>query len=166
MSVQAATTIVLLFGLGNFLGMVLGGGLGDFLYKNDSRYPSLLSGTVAILGCFPLWILVNTTNVPDGENISTGFAVRTGSISLLAGIGSGVTGPIVKATLQNVTLPNARGQAFALLNTFDDFGRGLGPVFVAALIIGLGGRKIAFNVGEFRYITISYLSCFVSIIFF
>merc|ERR1719354_414826 len=68
-------------------------------------------------------------------------------ISFLAGIGSGVTGPIVKATLQNVTVPNARGQAFALLNTFDDFGRGLGPLFVAMLITGLGGRRIAFNVG-------------------
>ena len=67
-------------------------------------------------------------------------------ISLSAGLCSGVTGPIVKATLQNLTLPNNRGQAFALQNTFDDFGRGLGPVFVAILISSLGGRTIAFNV--------------------
>ncbi len=127
--------------------MMAGGVGGNLLYKKDSRYPALFSGIVAILGCFPLWILVNTTNVPDGENITTWLIIRTCLISLVAGIGSGVTGPIVKATLQNVTLPNARGQAFALLNTFDDFGRGLGPVFVAALIVGLGGRQIAFNVG-------------------
>ena len=38
-------------------------------------------------------------------------------------------------------------QAFALLNTFDDFGRGLGPAFVAWLIEKLGGRRKAFNVG-------------------
>ena len=112
----------------------------------DYRYPSLLSGTMAIFGCFPLWILINTTNVEDGE-LTPWVAFRIGISALLGGIGSGVTGPIVKATLQNTTLPNARGQAFALLNTFDDFGRGLGPVFVASLIIGLGGRKIAFNVG-------------------
>ena len=86
------------------------------------------------------------------------FAIKTGFIAILAGLGSGVTGPIVKATLQNVTLPNARGQAFALLNTFDDFGRGLGPVFVAALIIGLGGRQIAFNIGIFGWVLCGILN--------
>jgi len=131
---------------GNFFGILIGGIGGDYLYKKDPRYPPLLSGTCAILGCVPLWILINTTKVVDGE-VPVGVAIRIGSIAVLAGVGSGVTGPIVKATLQNVTLPNARGQAFALLNTFDDFGRGLGPVFVAGLIISLGGRRVAFNVG-------------------
>ena len=107
----------------------------------------MLSGTAAIVGCIPLWILVNTTKVDENDDSYIGVMVHAGFTAILGGIGSGVTGPIVKATLQNVTLPNARGQAFALLNTFDDFGRGLGPVFVAALIIDLGGRQIAFNVG-------------------
>jgi MFS family permease len=147
LSIQSATSIILVFGIGNFFGMVLGGAGGDYLYKKDPSYPSLLSGTMAILGCFPLWILVNTTNVPDDGEVSTWMIIRTSFIALMAGLGSGVTGPIVKATLQNVTLPHARGQAFALLNTFDDFGRGLGPVFVAALIVSLGGRQVAFNVG-------------------
>ena len=56
-----------------------------------------------------------------------------GIAAIFAGIGSGVTGPIVKATLTNVTIPTSRGTAFALLNTFADFGRGLGPLFVAIL---------------------------------
>ncbi len=151
MSVQAATTVILFFGLGNFFGMLLGGVGGDYLYKKDSRYPSLLSGSMAIFGCFPLWIMINTTNVGNDDDnddgVPIGVMIRVGLIAVLAGIGSGGTGPIVKSTLQNVTLPNARGQAFSWLNTFDDFGRGLGPVFVAMLIINLGGRQIAFNVG-------------------
>mmetsp|Transcript_27277 Transcript_27277/g.31774 ORF Transcript_27277/g.31774 Transcript_27277/m.31774 type:complete len:633 (+) Transcript_27277:132-2030(+) len=147
LSVQSATGIILFFGLGNFFGMVIGGVCGDYLYKKDSRYPSLLSGSMAIIGCFPLWVLVNTTHVDDDEDFTGWMVICAGFISILAGVGSGVTGPIVKATLQNVTLPHARGQAFALLNTFDDFGRGLGPVFVAFLIIRLGGRQAAFNVG-------------------
>lgn len=146
MTVQAATTTVLFFGFGNFFGILIGGAGGDYLYKKDPRFPALLSGTMAILGCFPLWVLINTTKVVDGE-ISFGMGFRICFIAVLAGIGSGVTGPIVKATLQNVTIPHARGQAFALLNTFDDFGRGLGPVFVAGLIISLGGRQAAFNLG-------------------
>jgi MFS family permease len=146
MSVQAATTTVLFFGVGNFFGMVIGGVGGDYLYKKDQKYPALLSGLMAIIGCFPLWVLINITRIQNGElSFETGFKIMF--ISILSGIGSGVTGPVVKATLQNVTIPHARGQAFALLNTFDDFGRGLGPVFVAKLIQTLGSRQKAFNVG-------------------
>lgn len=146
MTVQQATTAVLFFGFGNFFGILLGGTGGDYLYKKNPRYPALLSGFMAIFGCVPLWVLINTTKVVDGE-IPLGMGLTICLIAVLAGIGSGVTGPIVKATLQNVTIPHARGQAFALLNTFDDFGRGLGPVFVAGLIVSLGGRQAAFNVG-------------------
>jgi len=146
MTVRAATATILFFGIGNFFGIIVGGIGGDWLYKKDPRFPLLLSGSMAILGCFPLWILVNTTEVVDDE-IPLFMMIRIGFIAILAGVGSGVTGPIVKSTLQNTTRPNARGQAFALLNTFDDFGRGLGPVFVAMLIINLGGRQTAFNVG-------------------
>jgi MFS family permease len=95
---------------------------------------------MAILACFPFWILLNHVNA------SSSFAT-VGIVSILAGLTSGATGPIVKATLQNVTLPQSRGQAFALFNTFDDFGRGLGPVFVSVLITRLGGRTPAFNIG-------------------
>jgi MFS family permease len=95
---------------------------------------------MAILACFPFWILLNHVNA------SSSFAT-IGIVSVLAGLASGVTGPIIKATLQNVTFPQSRGQAFALFNTFDDFGRGLGPVFVSVLISRLGGRTPAFNVG-------------------
>jgi sugar phosphate permease len=86
---------------------------------------------MAMFGCLPFWILLNYINA------NSGF-VRIGVVSVLAGAGSGATGPIVKATLQNITLPKARGQAFALFNTFDDFGRGLGPLFVSLLIVDLG----------------------------
>jgi MFS-type transporter involved in bile tolerance (Atg22 family) len=78
--------------------------------------------------------------------------IFTTLVALLAGTFTGGTGPIVKATLQNVTLPQWRGQAFALFNTFDDFGRGLGPVFLAQLIVHFGGRTRAFNIGVLGWI--------------
>ena len=153
LSVQAATTVILVFGVGNFFGVLLGGWGGSALYVKDVRFPNVLAGTMAIIGCIPLWILINTTHVEQYDDdgveslMSIGQAIFVFFIAFLAGLGSGVTGPIVKATLQNVTLPHQRGQAFALLNTFDDFGRGLGPVFVAFMISGMGGRLPAFNVG-------------------
>eukprot|EP00566_Odontella_aurita_P007471 CAMPEP_0113598736 /NCGR_PEP_ID=MMETSP0015_2-20120614/41757_1 /TAXON_ID=2838 /ORGANISM="Odontella" /LENGTH=695 /DNA_ID=CAMNT_0000506795 /DNA_START=44 /DNA_END=2128 /DNA_ORIENTATION=+ /assembly_acc=CAM_ASM_000160 len=140
MTVEGATLTITAFGFGNFLGILVGGAGGNYLYKIDPRLPSLLSGSSAVLGCFPMWVLINTVDASSS-------AMYTIAVSVLAGLGSGVTGPIVKSTLQNVTLPNARGQAFAFLNIFDDFGRGLGPVFVATMITSFGGRTPAFNVG-------------------
>mmetsp|Transcript_18786 Transcript_18786/g.23652 ORF Transcript_18786/g.23652 Transcript_18786/m.23652 type:complete len:175 (+) Transcript_18786:245-769(+) len=139
---------MLFFSFGNYIGLMIGGAGGNYLYKKDSRYPSLLSGTMAIVGCFPLWLLINTTQA-DIHHSKSHFWIMVHACltSWIAGVSSSVTGPIVKAMLQNVTLPHVRGQAFALANIFDDFGKGLGPVFVASLIVNLGGRQKAFNVG-------------------
>jgi hypothetical protein len=100
---------------------------------------------MAILGCVPFWVLLNgvDSNTP---------AIPIATIAILAGTASGITGPIIKATLQNVTLPHMRGQAFALFNTFDDFGRGLGPVFVAKMITVIGSRTPAFNIGTLGWV--------------
>ena len=158
MTVQGATMTILVFGFGNFIGILIGGIGGGYLYKKDARYPSLLSGLMAIFGCFPLWLLINYKygeGLDDQVRRISGWTTKSvltelvfvNFVSFLAGLGSGVTGPIVKATLQNVTPPLARGQAFAMLNIFDDFGRGFGPVFVAMLIRNLGSRRTAFNVG-------------------
>lgn len=144
-SVQRATTVIMFFSVGYALGLVLGGAGGKYLYKIDIRLPALLAGSTAIIGCFPLWFLLNSVDS------STPFYLTVGS-AIVAGMGSAPTGPIVKATLTNVTLPRARGQAFALFNLFDDFGKGLGPFFVSLLIVHFGGRTRAFNIGVFGWI--------------
>lgn len=140
MSVEKATFWMMVFGAGNFCGLLLGGYGGGWLYRRDKRYPSLLAGIAAILACFPMWVLLNMV-----DNDSSIFF--TGPVTLFAGLCSGMQGPVVKTIMQNVTFPRMRGQALALFNTFDDFGRGLGPVFVAVMITRFGGRTPAFNVG-------------------
>lgn len=140
MTVEFATFTVLIFGLGNFFGLIMGGAGGQYLYSVDKRYPALLAGSMAIFGCVPFWVLLNGVN----NNSSFVFVMF---VSIVAGTAAGATGPIIKATLQNVTLPHMRGQAFALFNTADDFGRGIGPVFVSYLITTTGGRTPAFNIG-------------------
>lgn len=148
---QGATATVLFFGLGNFFGMLAGGGGGKMTYAMDPRYPALLAGFAAILGCIPFWLLLNTVD----ENSPLLYIIV---VTLLGGLGTGITGPIVKATLQNVTLPTTRGQAFAIYNLFDDFGRGLGPVFVSLLIVNMGGRTPAFNAGTFGWVVCGVLN--------
>lgn len=120
--------------------MICGGGGGRFLYMLDPRYPALFAGLAAILGCVPFWLLLTTVT-------GSSHFVYIGVVAVTAGLLTGITGPIVKATLQNVTFPTTRGQAFAIYNLFDDFGRGLGPVFVSLLIVHMGGRTPAFSVG-------------------
>eukprot|EP00532_Pseudo-nitzschia_australis_P006990 CAMPEP_0168169396 /NCGR_PEP_ID=MMETSP0139_2-20121125/3614_1 /TAXON_ID=44445 /ORGANISM="Pseudo-nitzschia australis, Strain 10249 10 AB" /LENGTH=521 /DNA_ID=CAMNT_0008086809 /DNA_START=349 /DNA_END=1914 /DNA_ORIENTATION=- len=144
-TVQSATTVLMCFSLGYGLGLVVGGAGGKLLYKIDIRLPALLAGGTAILGCFPLWFLLN------GIDANTPFYVPASS-AIVAGLLAAPTGPIIKTTLTNVTLPRARGQAFALFNLFDDFGKGLGPFFVSRLIVRFGGRRKAFNIGVFGWI--------------
>lgn len=145
MTVEAATSVVLVFGLGNFFGLLLGGSGGSYLYSRDKRFPALLAGTSAIVACFPFWYLINLRKDPAPVVVYLG--------ALLVGFLCGVTGPIVKASLTNVTLPQARGQAFALFSTFDDFGKGLGPFFVSSLISLMGGQRVpAFNIGIFGWV--------------
>ncbi|KAL7500308.1 hypothetical protein ACHAWT_008251 [Skeletonema menzelii] len=172
--VEGATLIILLFGFGNFLGTIQGGVGSSYLYANyGPRYPALLSGGAAIAGCLPMWALINYNfDINSDENnnngddyfangasaITFGTYFTPGIIAIVAGIMSGITGPIVKSTLQNVTMPQMRGQAFALLNTFDDFGRGLGPAFVAWMIENLGGRTRAFNIGVLGWILCGILN--------
>jgi MFS family permease len=143
-TVELATTTLMCFSAGHVVGLILGGMGGSRLYSVDNRYPALLAGNMAIFGCFPFWWLLN------GVDVSTPFW-KVAGIAVLAGFGSGPTGPIVKATMANVTPPTSRGHAFALFNLFDDFGKGLGPFFVSVLIVQLGGRLPAFNVGVFGW---------------
>ena len=99
-----------------------------------------------MLGCIPFWMLLNKVDA------ATSSVRQIIAIAWLAGFGSGPTGAIIKAILTNVTLPQTRGQAFALFNLFDDFGKGLGPFFVALLIDRLGGRLPAFNIGVLGWV--------------
>ena len=51
MTIQAATTTLLVFDVGNFFGKYIGGFGGDYLYMKDPRYPALLGGSMAITAC-------------------------------------------------------------------------------------------------------------------
>lgn len=138
--VQSATLVMMVFGLGNGAGLLLGGVGGSFLYSIDPRFPPILAGSAAILGCIPFWYLLNDVN---GDSHLWFISI----IAIVAGVSTMVTGVIAKATLQNVTSPQLRGQAFAIMNLSDDFGQGLGPAFISAMIATMGNRTTAFNWG-------------------
>jgi predicted MFS family arabinose efflux permease len=150
-TVETATAVLMCFSLGHVGGLLLGGGGGRYLYQLDNRYPALLAGFCALFGCFPFWILLNSVDA------STPYWI-VAAIAMTAGFGSGPTGPIIKATVTNVTLPNQRGQGFALFTTFDDLGKGLGPFFVSVLITKMGDRLPAFNIGVMGWVVCGLLN--------
>jgi MFS-type transporter involved in bile tolerance (Atg22 family) len=90
------------------------------------------------VGCLPLFYLLN--GVSADSSIGMAFF-----LAILSGFFASVTGPNVRAVLQNVTLPEQRGSAFALLNTTDDIGKGAGPFLIAVFVTAFGDRRAAFN---------------------
>ena len=60
--------MILAFGVGNMLGMFLGGSGGTFLYAIDRRYPALLAGLTAILGCIPFYFRKSIVKVSQWTN--------------------------------------------------------------------------------------------------
>jgi len=152
MSVEGATMTLTIFGFGLFFGMYLGGKGGERLYAIDVRYPSILMGSAAIFGYLTMDLMINDVHASSSY-------LSIASTSFVGGMGTGITGPIVKATLSNVTLPMLRGKAFAFLNIFDDLGNGLGPAFVSLLITRYG-RKRAFNISFLGWIACGVFNLF------
>lgn len=133
----------------------MGGYFGDRLYSRSPAYPALLAGSAAIAGCLPFWVLLN--HVTSSSPLP--FACF---VSIVAGVLVGVTGPIVKATLTNVTDPMQRSQAFALFTTFNDLGSGLGPFFVSNIIVwNQGSRQRAFNYGISAWLACGFTNLLV-----
>ena len=65
-------------------------------------------------------------------------------VAFLGGLCASITGPNVRAVLQNCNLPETRGTVFALFALTDDLGKAFGPFLIAAFVTALG-RRAAFN---------------------
>ena len=143
MSVEDATSTMLVFGIGLFFGVVCGGFGAEYAYRIRVHIPIIMGGIANIVGCIPMYFIIN--HVSETSSI---FLI--GVLSILAGICLAVNSPIVKSTLTNVTLPTNRGRAFSFLNIFDELGKGLGPMLIS-LFISRFGRQQAFNISLFGW---------------
>ena len=139
LGVPHATSIMLGFSLGGFLGMVFGGILGQKAYNESPRTFCNSMAIMVVLGGLPWLYLVSTDNYNDSFlNMATHI-----TIAAIAGILCTYTGVNVRAMVIHVNPPDQRGAAFSLFNLTDDLGRGFGPAIVAQLV-GLFGREKAF----------------------
>lgn len=127
-SMEMATTIVLILGIGSTIGGVFWAYIGDKLYKKDPRYMPILCGVVVLLGIIPTGIILN---VPMDNNLYLIFGFLTGFVVSVAAAN-------YKAILMNVNRPENRGSVFAVSNIVaDNIGMGLGPM-VGGLLLAQG----------------------------
>ncbi|KAG2422826.1 hypothetical protein HXX76_015768 [Chlamydomonas incerta] len=148
-TVQAATLVLLLFGAGGAVGVILGGALGQWLYNKRKEYQALLAGGCVLLGIAPLYVLINA----DLQAMGLG---ATCVLSAIGGAVASVAGPNLRSVMLNVNEPETRGVALALQSMTDDLGKGLGPVLVAGLIHALG-RMGAFNVATAGWVPCAFM---------
>lgn len=152
MTKEAATGVLVTFGAGNAVGVIIGGFLGRS-YKKDVRLPPLFMGTSLILGCIPFYFLVNYVD----ENVSTGVSA---AVTAISGALVVIPVPLERAILTNVCLPRSRGRANAIVSIVDDLGKGLGPALVSLLITTFD-RQTAFNISLIGWIIGGVLSLFI-----
>jgi MFS family permease len=154
MSVARATGTMTVFGIGCLSGQIFGGWIGQRLYNKDPRLQCLLIGSTTLCAMIPILVIINTETRFEGDgNISPFYLVTFIIGGFLATIG----GPNVRSILQNVTIAETRGVAFATFNLCDDVGKGGGPYLVAYLVKLHGSRRPAFSVGVLGWLISSML---------
>ncbi|GBG25921.1 Synaptic vesicle 2-related protein [Hondaea fermentalgiana] len=125
-SVELSTVVVLLYGIGIVLGQVWAGWLTDRWFLHRKRSITLGMGASTILGGVPVILMLY------GANWLPVWAFFL--LTIPAGFLAGIPGSVLRTLMLNVTVPEVRGTAFAILNLVDDLGRGLGPFFVSFII--------------------------------
>ncbi len=130
-----ATVVCSLFTAGVTVGSLIGGYLGQYLYRKNKKYICFLMGSTTILGILPLLLIIRTD-----------FSYPVASvISVTGGIIASITGTNIMTVILNVNYVNLRGFVLAMFTLTDDIGRSLGGLGISGLIYAMGREK-AFTV--------------------
>ena len=137
-----ATLIITIVGGMALISSLIGGFMGNKLFRKNPKYLPLFCGISTILGVIPTSLLINAPMRTDqNETMLVVFAICTGLLIAM-------TPPNMKAILMNVNNPFSRGTVFSLYNFADDLGRGFGPFIIGNILIYYFGRNVAFNIAN------------------
>ncbi len=137
-----ATLIITIVGGTALVSSLIGGFVGNKLFRKNPKYLPLFCGISTILGVIPTALLINAPMRTDqNETMLVLFAICTGLLIAM-------TPPNMKAILMNVNNPFSRGTVFSLYNFADDLGRGFGPFIIGNILIYSFGRNMAFNIAN------------------
>ena len=141
-----ATLVITIVGGMALISSLIGGFIGNKLFKKKPKYLPLFCGISTILGVIPTALLINAPiRTNQNETMLVVFAICTGLLIAM-------TPPNMKAILMNVNSPFSRGIVFSLYNFADDLGRGFGPFIIGNILIYYFGRNVAFNIANIFWI--------------
>jgi predicted MFS family arabinose efflux permease len=129
-TIQQATTIFLVFGIGITIGTIIGGMLGGELVKKKALFLPQFCAVTTALGA--ALALVLFTFMPSG---SFGWSMIIG---FLASFLVAMTGPNVRTMLLETNVPENRGAIFSLFNLTDSAGAGIGKFIGGNLSVAFG----------------------------
>jgi predicted MFS family arabinose efflux permease len=130
LSIEDATTVFLLFGVGNIAGTILGGLAGGPLLKKKSAYLPQFCAVTTVVGA--ALTLVMFLAVPSG---SIPWACGLG---FLASFFVSMTGPNMRTMLLDANVPENRGAIFSIFNLTDSVGTGIGKYVAGVLSVSVG----------------------------
>jgi len=137
-----ATLVITIVGGMALISSLIGGFIGNKLFRKNPKYLPLFCGISTILGVIPTALLINAPmRTEQNDTMLLVFAICTGLLIAM-------TPPNMKAILMNVNNPFSRGTVFSLYNFADDLGRGFGPFIIGNILIYHFGRNVAFNIAN------------------
>lgn len=139
---EALIVITILAGSG-FIGIILGGFLGQFTYQRGTKYLALFCSIMSVVRVVPAFFIFGWPYMfGEGEEVSRGAFL---TMLVISGICATVAIPGMGAMLLNVNLPETRGTMCALYSVLEDLSKGVGSYVVAMMVPLVGGRATAYQ---------------------
>eukprot|EP01034_Spumella_vulgaris_P021592 gene21592-27630_t len=124
LSMQQATSLIAVFGVGAALGGVFGGLLGARMYAMNKMFlPIFMGVTLASSALLMKELLSMDLNEPGGIQLAC-------PVLILSGSHAAVNGANIRFVVLNLTSPESRGASIAFLNFVNCIGRGFGPAII------------------------------------
>lgn len=147
-SVQTATMICMIFGVGILAGIGISGYIGDLILRRSPKWFAFFAGITVFVGVFPTFMMLT---FPSQAGVANPNFTWLAVLALVTGLIIAPAGPITRSMIVNVNLPEARGSMTSIFNIVDDLGRGFGPFLVSMLIVAFG-RETAFILSPFFWV--------------
>lgn len=148
-SVEQATFLVMLFGVGCAIGGITGGYLGQFFMKGNRSHLPMYMAAATFLGIFPFVLLLNSEFPQHNSYKAKLYSVLGGCVASLPSVN-------IRPCIINVNPPESRGAALTAANLFVTLGRGMGPSCIVLLgSVFHASRQTSFNITLAVFWTIS-----------
>lgn len=126
-----------------FMGVLVGGAIGESLYGTGNRRLALFGGICNICRAVPFLVIFGWRGLcgPLEKSSESAFLL----VLVVGGFVATMSSPCTGAMLLNVNLPETRGTVAALYAVLDDFSKGFGTLIVSMLVRLVGGRPLAYQ---------------------